>query len=53
MDQMKPQLEFEEEYQLLNAQMRHTKYYLASVKHLSQKSILNSSSKKAVVSFNR
>ncbi len=37
MDQMKPQLENEEEYQLLYAQMRHAKYYLASVKQLSQK----------------
>jgi hypothetical protein len=32
MDQMKPQLEIEEEYQILYAQMQYTKYYLASVK---------------------
>ncbi len=37
MDQMKPQLEIKEDYQLLYAQMRHTKYYLASIKQLSQK----------------
>jgi hypothetical protein len=41
MDQMKSQLEIEKEYQLLYAQMRHTKYYLASVKHISQKNSLN------------
>ncbi len=37
MDQMKPQLEIEEEYQLLYAWMRHTEYYLAYVKQCSQK----------------
>jgi hypothetical protein len=37
MGQMKPLLEIKEEYQLLYARMRHTKYYLASVKQLSQK----------------
>jgi hypothetical protein len=39
MDQMKPQLEIEEEYQLLYAQMRHTEYYLALVKQCSQKTV--------------
>jgi hypothetical protein len=39
MDQIKPQLEIKEEYQLLNAQKRHKKYYLPSVKQLSQKTV--------------
>jgi hypothetical protein len=38
---MKPQLDIEEEYQLLYAQMRHTEYYLALVKQSSQKNSVN------------
>ncbi len=45
MDQMKPQLEIEEDSQLLYAQMRHTKHYFASVKQLSQINSLNISLK--------
>ncbi len=45
MDQMKPQLEIEEDSQLLYARMRHTKHYFASVKQLSQINSLNISLK--------
>jgi hypothetical protein len=45
MDRIKLQLEIEEENQLLYAQIRHTKYYLASVKQRSQKNSLNTSLK--------
>jgi hypothetical protein len=40
-----PQLEIEEEYQLLYAQMRHTEYFLALVKQSSQENSLNISLK--------
>ncbi len=53
MDQMKPRLEIKEEYQLLYAWTRHTKYYLASFKLISQKTVWISHWKNAFVSFHR